>query len=187
MKNFQLQSTGKLSTQLIQKGFSDFESVAEWVKQLPYQRISDKSNLALTITEHRGTCSTKHAFLKAILVEQGVEDVSLHIGIFKMNEQNTPPIREILQNHHLEYIPEAHCYLKFQNQRFDYTMPTLDLEKIEAVLMEEIEIQPADIGDFKVNYHKNYISNWLEIKKSTKNLEEIWEAREACIARLSQV
>jgi hypothetical protein len=187
MKNFKIRPQGELSKELLNKGFTDFLSVAEWVKALPYQRISDKSNLGLTIAEHRGTCSSKHAFLKAVLNEQDISDVTLHIGMFKMQEANTKGIGDILKTHKLEYIPEAHCYLKYQNQRFDYTMPTLNLAKIEAVLIEEIEIQPEQVSTFKTEYHQTFIKKWINRHQVPKTLEEVWLVREACIARLSEV
>jgi hypothetical protein len=53
-------------------------------------------------------------------------------------------------------------------------------------LMEEVEIRPGQIADFKVGYHKNYLKQWLdEHPQISFSLEEIWKIREACILDLS--
>ncbi len=185
--NFKLQPKGDISNRLIEMGFEDFEGVTDWVRNLPYERISDKKNIGLTITENRGTCGSKHAFLKTIAEEQEQYQITLFIGVFKMSPANTQGISSILTQHNLQYIPEAHCYLKFEGKRYDFTSPTLELEKIEAVLMEELEVQPNQIAGFKTRYHRHFIQKWLDKEGMNKTLNKIWEAREACIQRLSNI
>ena len=53
--------------------------------------------------------------------------------------------------------------------------------------MEEIEIQPSQITDFKVEYHKNYLEKYLQQDPEIKySLQEFWQIREECIAVLQQ-
>jgi hypothetical protein len=43
----------------------------------------------IVLAEQRGTCSTKHALLRRLAIEQGL-DIALVLGIYEMTERNTP-------------------------------------------------------------------------------------------------
>lgn len=50
--------------------------------------------------------------------------VRLMIGIYLMNEDNTPGVGKVLERYGLKEIPEAHCYLRFEGQYLDFTRLT---------------------------------------------------------------
>ena len=55
-------------------------------------------------------------------------------------------------------------------------------------LLEEIVLQPDQIGAFKVAYHRNYMEKWLNEQPSLQlSLEELWRIREYCIEALTEV
>ncbi len=184
--DFDIKPKGQISKEFINRNILTFNQASLFVRQLAYGRNADKNNLASVFTDKCGTCSIKHALLKKLADENSFEKVKLIVGLFKMNKKNTPEISETLQKNQLEYIPEAHCYLKFEDQ-------TLDLTKINSQptdflddLIEEIEISPEQITDHKVNYHKNYLINWLDKNKQINlTLNDIWEIRELCIQDLA--
>ena len=101
-----------------------------------------------------------------------------------MSETNTN-IGTILTDNNISYIPEAHCYLKIDGETVDVTSKEADFEKIKSDLLEEIEIEPYQVADFKVNYHQTFIKNWLKESNATFSFEEIWKIREKCIQKLS--
>jgi len=79
----------------------------------------------------------------------------------------------------LEFIPEAHNYLKYRNTIFDYTKADSKPSDFENDLIEELEILPEQISSFKVKYHKRYLQNWLDKNPQIEfNLEELWKVRE---------
>lgn len=164
---------------------TEFLELLKKVNALPYGRNSDRSDFQLVEIENRGTCSTKHAFLKDKASEMANEEVDLVLCIFKMTAQNCPPIAEILKDYSLEYIPEAHCFLKMEGRNYDITFPNSDSLKIENDLIECQNIEPEQIGDYKLNYHKAFLIKWLVDSKMEMTFKEIWEIREACIKRLS--
>jgi len=161
-----------------------WEETILYVKNLPYGRNSNRTNFSLVITEKKGSCSSKHAYLKDFADKNSVLNVKLVIGIYKMNESNTK-IGTILSENKMEYIPEAHCYLKIDGVRFDCTSSNSDFDKIKDDLLEEIEIEPYQVGDFKIEYHQNFIKNWLAENNSEISFEQIWKIREKCIENLS--
>ena len=181
--NFNITAKKPLSILVNKKSISDFHTLCQYIQNLPYTRISNKSNLSLTILENCGTCSSKHAFLKQIIIENKQTDIQLIVGIFKMNATNTTEIASILNNANLEYIPEAHCYLKYENERFDFTKKGIDVNDFKEDILIEKEIQPEQVGAWKVNFQKAFIQDWL-VGNKLFSLEEIWEIRERCIAVL---
>ena len=106
--------------------------------------------------------------------------------MYRMNNLNTPKIGETILESGLEYIPEAHCYLKLNNQRIDITNYNSDIENLICDIIEEIEIEPEQVNTFKVDYHKKYIQNWVIENEVKMDFEKIWKIREQCIKKLEQ-
>jgi hypothetical protein len=185
MPNFPIQPNGIVSSTFLQLGLNHFDQAAEYVMTLRYARNSDKNNLLALFTEQCGTCSTKHALLKTLADEQGQTAFQLVIGMFKMNAHNTPPVAAVLNQYHLDYMPEAHCYLKHQGQMLDYTMPAFT--DLSNDIMAERIIEADQIAAYKVQYHKDYLQQWLsEHPAIPYQLDQLWAIREQCIQALSE-
>lgn len=184
--DFDIKSMGQISKEFTDRNIVTFKQASLFIRQLAYGRNAEKNNLATVFTDNCGTCSTKHALLKRLADENEFEKVKLIVGLFKMNKKNTPQVSSTLQKYNLEYIPEAHCYLKFEDQIIDLTKLNSKPTDFLDELIEEIEILPEQITDFKVNYHKNYLASWLDKNKQINlSLNELWEIREECIQKLS--
>jgi thiol-disulfide isomerase/thioredoxin len=184
--DFDIKSEGKISKEFVDRNILTFSQASIFVRQLAYGRNADKNNLASVFTDNCGTCSTKHALLKKLADENNFEKVKLIVGLFKMNKKNTPAISETLNKNQLEFIPEAHCYLKFEDQIIDLTKINSDPTDFLDDLIEEIEILPEQITDYKVNYHKNYLLTWLDKNEQVSySLNDIWKIREQCIQDLA--
>lgn len=184
MFNFEIKSSGELSRLVRERNIHSAKALITFIQNMPYGRTANRSDLSLLFTENRGTCSSKHALIKSIAMENGFEDLKLFIGIYKMTAHNTPNIGNGISENDLEYIPEAHCYLKFGKTIIDITSTNSDFEKIRTVILEEVEIEPQQIGQFKVELHQNYIKNWIEEKRIPLSFEKIWAIRENCIVHL---
>ena len=105
-----IKDRGPVSAAFLRLRIDDFRRAAKYVCDLPYGMNVDTSELLAVLNERKGTCSMKHALLKALASEQGLL-IRLMLGIFGMNVRNTPGIGHVLEEHHLACIPEAHCYL----------------------------------------------------------------------------
>ncbi|MGO3184284.1 MAG: hypothetical protein ACTIJ9_15765 [Aequorivita sp.] len=183
--DFKFTSNGVFTKKLKAYGIHNFQSLLYYVKHLPYGRNTNRKDLYLVISESKGTCSSKHAFLKVVADENDFFEIKLILGIYKMTEQNTPKTSPLLSENNLVYIPEAHCYLKYKDERIDATSATSDFAKIKNDILEEIEIGPHHVAEFKVNFHKGFLRNWLKQEKMDFTLEEIWKIRENCIENIS--
>ena len=184
--DFEIKSKGQISKEFVDRNILTFNQASIFVRQLAYGRNADKNNLDSVFTDNCGTCSTKHALLKKLADENNFEKVKLIVGLFKMNKNNTPEISETLNKNLLEFIPEAHCYLKFEDHIIDLTKINSKPTDFSDDLIEEIEISPEQITDYKVNYHKNYLVTWLDKNEQINlSLNDIWKIREQCIQDLT--
>ncbi|WP_246615904.1 hypothetical protein [Aquimarina litoralis] len=185
MIDFLLTSDDPLSKLLVEKGITSWHTLIDFIKNVPYGRNANRTDSKLVITENRGTCSSKHALLKKIANLHQQTDIELIIGIYKMNATNTPKIGTVLTDHDLTYIPEAHTYLRYHNITIDATSVNSNFDLIKDDLLLEEIIQPDQVGEYKVNYHQNYIKNWIISEEVDFSFTKIWELREQCIANLS--
>jgi hypothetical protein len=96
-----------------------------------------------------------------------------------------PKISPILEHYHLEAIPEAHCYLEYNNNTLDITFPNSSEFSFSAVLEQKINITPQQIGLFKMEKHQAFIRTWIK-DKDDLSFDLIWAAREQWIKKLSQ-
>jgi len=179
-----LSGDGPIARLFREVGVDDFAGAARYVLNLPYGRITERSRYWLVLTEGRGTCTTKHALLAELALEQSI-DADLILGIYEMSERNTPGIGHVLRRYGLEYIPEAHCYLRCNGHRVDVTGVPPGAEPIARFLHEE-PITVEQIGEYKNRVHKTFLAEW---KAATKGLDgfsvdDIWRIREECIAAL---
>jgi hypothetical protein len=178
---------GVVTTAFLHMARTDLRTAGQYVCGLPYGRNSDPNDPLIVLAEQRGTCSTKHALLRRLAIEQGL-DVALVLGIYEMTERNTPGVGPVLQRHGLNGLLEAHCYLLTGGKRIDVTRaPSVRrVEPIERFLYE-VEIDPEQIIHYKNAVHKQFLMKWIADKGGLGELsfDEVWEIREECIARLS--
>jgi hypothetical protein len=181
-----LKSIGPLSSLLLVRAIFDFRAAGQYLQQLPYGRNTDRADFRLVLTEHRGTCSTKHALLAALAREQGLS-VELMLGVYAMHERNTPGVGRVLAQYGLPFLPEAHCYLMRQGMRIDVTRSGAEpTEPISQFLYEEA-IAPEQIGDYKVQLHQRFLREWAATAVAAqRSVAELWRIREECIAALAQ-
>jgi hypothetical protein len=177
---------GSVTTAFLDLAKADLRAAAQYVCGLPYGRNSYPDDPLIVIAEQRGTCSTKHALLRRLAIEQGF-DLALCLGIYEMTERNTPGVGPVLQQHGLMCLPEAHCYLRSENKRIDVTRPASQGQS-EPILhfLHEEEIDPKQITSYKTAVHRRFLEKWIVNKGGMGGLalEEVWNIREECILRL---
>jgi hypothetical protein len=186
LPDFQLLADTALTQAFLGKGINSFSAASAYIRQLPYRRNTDKLYLCGVLEEGCGTCGTKHAVLKQLADDHHIPGLSLIAGLFRMNASNTPVIAAVLSQYNLDHIPEAHCYLRYNGAVYDYTQSGWEAHKFLEELILEEEITPAQIAAYKIAWQKAYLKLWLaERPEITLRPEELWAAREACIAAIS--
>jgi hypothetical protein len=179
--------TGKVSESFRAHGISTFSEACEFVKNLPYSRISDRDDLDLVLVENRGTCSSKHGVLARLCEENGHGEIELIAGIFLMSPETHAELTEFFKDKPYINLPEMHCFFRLStNDRYDFTTKNDRLALIEPKLVREQRIEPHQTGDWKEKIHQDYLRSWVARKPELGlNFDEIWEQREECIRLLS--
>jgi len=147
-------------------GIHDFPEAVEWVHQLPYGRNSNRGDYFLIFTERRGTCSTKHAALAAYARELNLP-IQLKLVIYP---QPIPGFGD---------FPEAHCFLHTPEGDLDVTHPDKP-NTLQIQILDETDIQPEDILDFKPAWHRAYLEKHFD-----QPVEELLRIRERWMNHLS--
>ncbi|MDN8694013.1 hypothetical protein Q0M89_14690, partial [Staphylococcus aureus] len=69
MITFKIESTAPISEAFRERGITDFKQACEYIRQLPYKRNKDRDHLLNVLEEQKGVCSTKHAVLRKLALE----------------------------------------------------------------------------------------------------------------------
>lgn len=187
MVDFKITADGVVSKQFLDLNIAAFSEASFFVQNLPYKRNQNKNDGLCVFKDNGGTCGTKHALLKRLANENGVKELKLFLGIFKMNALNTRKISWVLGKYHLYEMPEAHNYLKYNNEILDFTRKNSKPEDFISELIEEVEIEPEQISDFKVKYHQIFIERYLsENPQISFDMWRFWDIREECIEALQK-
>lgn len=181
LPNKALMPNGPISETLIDMGFDSFHQICQWVWLLPYGRHRDNPHYMSVVKEQKGTCSTKHALLKALADELGIE-LQLTVGVYAMTEANTPGVGKVLDQYQCEYIPEAHCYLSYQGNRVDLTRFVIaSCEPITEFFIEK-NFTVDELITVKQAFHYTFIQN----RFGSQQAKTMWAIRERCIQALSE-
>lgn len=185
MKNFAIKSSELISKALVEQGIKDFLSACEYVQKLPYGRTSSRTDFLTVLAEGKGTCSSKHGLLALLAEENNELEIELIMGIFLMSPETHSKLTEFFEDKIYKVIPEAHCYLRYKGERFDFTSKSSKIEIISSKLVREQRIEPHQVGDWKIKLHQDFMKKWLERQTDfTYPFEKLWRDREKCIALL---
>lgn len=179
--------SARVTEEFLKLGIRNLRSAAEYIQQLPYGRNSDAADELIFLIELRGTCSTKHALVRRLALEQGF-DIALMVGIYEMTGQNTPGVGDVLARYGLTTLPEAHCYICTAGQKINLTRAEgqRSAEPISRFLYEEV-IEASQIPSYKVRLHKDFLSHWIRDGNCGQlTLTQIWRIREDCIAAIEK-
>lgn len=184
----QLIGEGYYSSLFKEKGIQTFQEAMNYVQQLPYGRNSKRDQFELVLTEGKGSCSSKHALIAELALENAWPNVELICGIFLMSPETHPQLQTQFQGKSYTVIPEAHCYLLIDGQRIDITSKNSTISTIESKIVREQRIEPHQVVDWKVLTHKDYMKKYLmRNPQITLSFEEFWQEREDCIALFNQM
>src|SRR5216684_805417 len=81
-----LTSAQSITAAFLKAGVQTYRDAASLVYRLPYGRTSSRVDFMAVLIEGRGTCSSKHAVLAELVIEQQLP-VALMLGIYLMNKE----------------------------------------------------------------------------------------------------
>lgn len=185
MKQFPLTADLPVTRLFAEYGITDFLSACAYVQALPYGRNSSR-DATLILTEGKGACSGKHALLASLAEEHNETEIELIAGIFLMSGETHAVLADFFADKPYSVIPECHCYLRYNGERFDYTAPGNGMARIASKIVREQRIEPHQVVEWKPKIHQEYIRSWLRRNQQiTLTFEEMWADREKCIGLMS--
>lgn len=184
--NFFIVPGSPVSDTFIEHGVTTFYDAIRKVHHLPYGRVENPLEFGNIITEGKGTCSTKHATLKTLTDEHAIYGLQLELAIYAMCEENTPGVGATLDKYNLPYMLEAHTFLCYDDEVYDYTFAQSKNLKWKGAILMQTTIDTDQIGEYKKNYHKSVLADWIKRDHLPYTLDELYTIREECIEALSE-
>lgn len=183
--NFNITPGNPMGDIFISQGITTYYDAIRAVHKLPYGRVANPLDYGSIMTEGKGTCSTKHAAIKTLAEEHAIYGLQLELVVYAMDEKNTPGVGEVLKKYDLPYMLEAHTFLAYDEEEYDYTFSgSHTMAWKESVLMQTT-IDTDQIGDFKKEYHQSVLLDWISRDRLPYSLLDLWEIRQECIQALS--
>jgi hypothetical protein len=184
LPDFEIIARSPISRGICDARISTFSHLTQRVASIPYGRTSSESPIAVLI-QNRGTCSSKHRLLAQVAQEFHQFEITLAVGIYEMDEDNTPGVGVILDAAGVASIPEAHCYLKVDDSRFDFTGLRGGATSPFQSLLSETVVSPENLARDKKRLHASCLLHWAG--QHGLSLDNAWTIREACISALSNL
>ncbi|MFX0009960.1 MAG: hypothetical protein ACFE9R_06575 [Candidatus Hermodarchaeota archaeon] len=116
----ELRPVGMLSRKFLELGLSSFKEACEFVHNSNYGYNTDYDDKMIFFKEKMGTCTTKHAVIAGLAEELGIP-IYKKVGVYKLTEQISNGASRILEKYSIPYIPMVHCFLVYNEYRFDLT------------------------------------------------------------------
>ena len=134
--------SGEISSKFLNIGINTFQEACNYVHNLEYGYNSDADDRWILFKELKGSCTTKHGVIAGLAEELKVP-LYKHVGIYKFTEEIVKGAQKIIDKYEIPYITMVHCFLVYNNYRFDLTEGNFNGKEssIEKFLHEE-QVEP---------------------------------------------
>jgi len=116
----EIKPVGKISIKFLDLGIKTFRGACDYVHNIKYGYNTNYEDKMIFFKEKKGTCTTKHAVIVGLAQELEIP-LYKHVCVYKFTEEITTGVNEILKKFKIPYIPMTHCFLVYENYRFDLT------------------------------------------------------------------
>ena len=116
----EITAVGEISKKFLELGISSFKEACFYVHNLEYGYNRDKDDKMILFKENMGSCTTKHGVIASLAEELGIP-LYKKVGIYKLTEIIANGTGKITEKHAIPFIPMVHCFLAYENFRFDLT------------------------------------------------------------------
>ncbi|MBW4486150.1 MAG: hypothetical protein KME14_26815 [Tildeniella torsiva UHER 1998/13D] len=115
-----LQAHGPIAEKFLQQGLKTFHEACRWTKNLPYAANSNNENSLILFEEGYGSCTTKHGAIARLAQEHSLP-VHKNLGFYRLNDEIVTGVNALLRPYGLDFIPQIHCFLVYEDYRVDLT------------------------------------------------------------------
>ena len=114
----EITDSGEISKKFLELGITSFKEACLYVHNMKYGYNSDKDDKMILFKENMGNCTTKHGVIAALAEELNIP-LYKKVGIYKLTDAIAKGTEEILNKYDIPYVPMVHCFLVYENYRFD--------------------------------------------------------------------
>ncbi|MFX1274588.1 MAG: hypothetical protein ACFFBP_15840 [Promethearchaeota archaeon] len=116
----EIKDSGEISKYFLGLGITSFKEACMYIHEMEYGYNSNYDDELILFKENKGTCTTKHGVIAGLAEELGIP-LHKNVGVYKFTEEISTGTDEILKKYSVPYVPMVHCFLVFENYRFDLT------------------------------------------------------------------
>lgn len=116
----EIKPLGEISKKILELGINSFKDACHYVHNIKYGYNSNYDDKMILFKEKKGTCTTKHAVIAGLAKELKIP-LFKNIGVYKFTEEISTGVNKILKKYNVPYVPMIHCFLVYDEFRFDLT------------------------------------------------------------------
>ena len=172
LPNITLQPHGIISQHYLQQGIGTFHEACQWTKDLPYSINFNNKDSLILFEESRGTCTTKHGAIARLALEHSLP-IYKNLGFYRLNDEIVTGVDVLLASYSLDFIPQIHCFLAYENYRVDLTEGNCNgknktVEDYDFV----VQVAPDLIHEQHQTYYRKYLKQYADVSSALAKLEE---------------
>ncbi|MEB3229754.1 MAG: hypothetical protein VKJ64_01995 [Leptolyngbyaceae bacterium] len=172
LPDIKLQPNSPIAKQFLQHNLHTFHAACQWVKDLPYGRNSSSSDSLILFEEGYGNCTTKHGAI-ARLAQAHNLPVYKNLGFYRVNDDIVTGVNTLLAPYGLEFLPQIHCFLAYEDYRVDLTEGNCNgknktIEDYDFV----IQVEPDISLEQHQAYYREYLQRYYAIAPQLATLGE---------------
>ncbi|MGF1460488.1 MAG: hypothetical protein ACFBSG_15860 [Leptolyngbyaceae cyanobacterium] len=167
LPNITLQSHGVVSEQFLQRDLKTFYEACHWTKNLPYGKNSNNEDSLILFEEGCGTCTTKHGAIARLAQEHNLP-IYKKLGFYRLNDEIVTGVDSILAAYGLDFIPQIHCFLVYENCRVDLTEGNCNgknktIEDYDYIVQVEPDLSAGEHQAYYLEYLRRYADRFAQI------------------------
>jgi hypothetical protein len=168
-----LQNRGPVAKKYLQQGLKTFHDACQWTKDLPYGSNSNNEDSLILFEEGHGTCTTKHGAIARLAQEHNLP-VDKHLGFYRLNDEIVTGVDPLLAPYGLDFIPQIHCFLVYDDCRIDLTEGNCTgTNKTIADYDLGVQVEPAPSHEQHQAYYREYLQRYAAMSPSLAALSEV--------------
>lgn len=172
LPNLMLQPRGIISEKYLQQGLKTFREACLWTQALPYGSNSNNEDSLILFEEGRGTCTTKHGAIARLAQEHHLP-IHKHLGFYRLNDEIVTGVNALLAPYGLDFIPQIHCFLVYENCRVDLTEGNCNgknktIEDYDFV----VQVEPDLTHEQHQAYYREYLRQYADVSPALAALSE---------------
>ena len=181
-----IKPVGDISKKFIELGIKSFKDASIYVHDSKYGYNSKYDDNMIFFKEKMGSCTMKHATIAGLAEELGIP-IYKYVGVYRFTEEITNGAGEITKKYDIPYVPMVHCFLVYNNYRFDLTEGNYNGKKTS--IEEFIKVEKVDPFISRTNEYllfKKILKSHILHSKEMSGISEktLLKAREESIKLL---